>query len=848
MSQVDVYGLALMVVLSGAVIAWIYTSQKSKFSLLQKENAKLLESLEESHRQHELFLEKSGEGYVEVDLAGRIIEFNIHASRIFGLSKQEVLGAKFFETLVPERYRAIIQNGWNKYKSLGQMKVQEKQLELTGLCKDGREVPLEASISSTNKGFCAFLRDIGKRRTMELELNKALDQAIEASQSKSRFLANMSHEIRTPLNSVIGMLDLLLRSPITVSQREQAQIAFESAKSLLDVINDILDFSKIEAGKLEMEEMDFDLLHLIESTAEIMAQSAREKRIVLDAFLEPGCLRMLRGDPGRLRQVLLNLLSNAVKFTDKGYVLLSSSVDETHSVLNLSVRDSGIGMPQDEVGRLFQPFEQFDGSITRRWGGTGLGLSISKRLIELMEGEVEVKSKEGCGTEFSITLPLKKSEATYKEDSPPSRLRGARILSLSGLEDWSHSFSSLASTWGIETLIAKTSEEAQEILSRQERENKPVSLILADMYLPGELGHDAFSFLKEIEQRPHLNCKMILISPYSDEKLLKQALAGGFSDVLTRPLRVETLLASIVSVLGCDTDSGEVKIPQAQATAVKTTLPVLVAEDNPANRKLISIQLKKLGYSSYCVANGKEAVEAARRFHYALILMDVTMPEMDGFEASRSIRRNEEGTQMHVPIVAVTALAMKGDREKCLQAGMDDYLTKPIIYEELEKKLSQWINQTSSTGSVANIERLESEEAKLLTLKTGHFEMLKSSLNDSKPPIDLEKLNRIWMNDDSWKDLLTLFISELPEQLALLESYVQQRNGDLASDQAHNIKGCCLTFACDPMAGFAQKVEEASAQERWGEVDAAMSSMRLSCFQVRAFLVVSGMRKMVKNS
>lgn len=847
MSQVDIYGLTLVVVFSGVIIAWVNTLQKRKYALLQKENARLLENLAISQKQHELFLEKSGEGYVEIDNNGRITEFNIHANYVLGFSRQEVLGKPFFEVLVPERYSSIVQNGWDKYKTSGKLKLTEKQFELTGLCNDGQEVPLEISVSSINNGFCAFMRDIKKRRTMELELNKALEQAIEASQSKSRFLANMSHEIRTPLNSVIGMLDLLLRSPITVSQREQAQIAFESAKSLLDVINDILDFSKIEAGKLEMEEMDFDLLHLVESTVEIMAQSARDKRIALDAFLEPGCIRMLKGDPGRLRQVLLNLVSNAVKFTDKGYVLLSASVDEAHSVLILKVQDSGIGMPQEAVERLFQPFEQFDGSITRRWGGTGLGLSISKRLIELMEGEVQVNSTEEHGTEFSITLPLKRSEAHYKEDCPPNRLRGVRILCVSSLEDWSLSFASTASSWGVEVLQASSKSQAQEILALQERENKPIELVLLDLYLP-DSDEDAFSFIKELEASPRMSSKTILVSSYSNEKLLNQALQSGISDVLTRPLRVDILLGSIVSVLGCDFDSGELKVPLSQAPEVKTTLPVLVAEDNPANRKLISIQLKKLGYSSYCVANGKEAVEAAQRFNYALILMDVTMPEMDGFEAARAIRRNEEATHAHVPIVAVTALAMKGDREKCLAVGMDDYLTKPIIYEELEKKLKQWINQTSPTGSVYTSVSPQPDDSKLLTLKTGNFESLKSSMGLSELPIDLEKLNKIWMNDDSWKDLLTLFIAELPEQLSLLESYVQQRNSELASDQAHNIKGCCLTFACDPMAGFAQRVEDAAAQERWSDVDAALSAMRLSCFQVRAFLVVSGMRKLVKKS
>jgi PAS domain S-box-containing protein len=844
MSQVDIYGLTLIAILAGVIIAWVLATQKAKYFRLQKDNERLVENLSYSQKRYEMILEKSGEAYIEIDLEGRITEFNIHASRIFGHPREEVLGKTFYEVLVPERYRAIILAGLQRYKSSGKTKVVEKQLELTGLCKDGREVPLEASISHVAGGFCAFMRDIGKRKTMELELNKALDQAVEASQSKSRFLANMSHEIRTPLNSVIGMLDLLLRSPITVSQREQAHIAFEAAKSLLDVINDILDFSKIEAGKLEMEEMDFDLLQLVESTVEIMAHTAREKRIALDAFLAPGCIRMLRGDQGRLRQVLLNLVGNAVKFTDKGFVILSARVDEARSILQLCVRDSGIGMPQEAVDRLFLPFEQFDGSITRRWGGTGLGLSISKKLVELMDGEVKIISTENEGTEFSITLPLKKSEASFKEDCPPSRLRGTRILCLSALSDWSMSLASTAASWGVETFIAGTSAEAQEILARQVRENKPVELVLVDMYLEANTGEDAFSFIKEIESRPHLNSKMILISPYSDEKLLKQALQSGFADVLTRPLRIDNLLSSIISVLGCDTESGELKVPQAQKQTVKTTLPVLVAEDNAANRKLISIQLKKLGYSSYCVANGKEAVEAAMRFNYALILMDVTMPEMDGFEASRAIRRHEEATQVHVPIVAVTALAMKGDREKCLAAGMDDYLTKPIIYEELEKKLNQWINQNSQFNQVGQ----DAEEAKLLTLKTGNFEMLKTSMSVSQLPIDLVKLNKIWMSDDSWKELLTLFIAELPSQIELLESYVQQRNPELAVDQAHNIKGCCLTFACDPMASFAQRIEDAAMQERWNEVDIALSAMRLGSFQLRAFLVVNGMRKLVKKA
>lgn len=840
----EIQGLALLAVSFGGLLIWTLLRVKDRFVRLEERRSQIEKALRDNEKRYRIILEKTCEAYIETDLNGFITEWNMQAQQLFGWARHEILGSRLAEKVVPERYRDLMNVGWEKFKATGVMKVANKQLEVTGLCSDGREIPLEISITPIDNGFCAFLRDISKRKSMELELNRALAHAIEASQSKSRFLANMSHEIRTPLNSVIGMLDLLLRSPITVSQREQAQIAFEAAKSLLDVINDILDFSKIEAGKLEMEEIDFDLLQLLESATEIMAQTARDKRIALDSFLSPGCPRMLKGDQVRLRQVLLNLVGNAIKFTDRGYVILRAQADQTHSLLTLTVRDSGIGMPQEAIDRLFQPFEQFDGSITRRWGGTGLGLSISKRLIELMEGEIKVKSDEGNGTEFSIILPLKMSDESFKEDCPPSRLRGTRILCLSGLCDWSRAVAHTVSGWGMEARFASSAQEAIEVLSSQTRENKPIHLVLVDMYLSSL---DAFSFVKEVESLPHLNSKMILVSAYSDEKLLRKALQSGFSDVLTRPVKIEHLLHSMVTVLGCDTDSGDLKVPETEPSSVKTTLPVLVAEDNPANRKLISIQLKKLGYSSYCVANGKEAVEAAGRFNYALILMDVTMPEMDGFEASRSIRRSEEGKDSQVPIVAVTALAMKGDREKCLASGMDDYLTKPIIYEELERKLKQWIGRSVRIKDENGKEksRKEAEEAKLLTLKTGNFDSLK--LN-TRLPIDLDKLSKIWMNDPAWQELLTVFISELPAQIDLLESYIQQRNAELASDQAHNIKGCCLTFACDPLAGFAQRVEDSAAQEKWDDIEMVLSAMRLGSFQIKAFLVVNGMRKHVRKA
>jgi signal transduction histidine kinase len=537
--------------------------------------------------------------------------------------------------------------------------------------------------------------DATRSRTQAKESMKhAYEQALESSRFKSEFLARMSHEIRTPMNAVIGMLDLMLRGQLSESQRDEATVAFQSAQSLLDIINEILDFSKIEAGKLELEEMDFDVMQLVEGTAELVAEQARRKGLALTVFVDAGVPRMLRGDPGRLRQVLFNLLGNGIKFTDKGEVLLRATTNESRTSLILVVEDTGIGLSPAAIQRLFQPFVQADGSITRRYGGTGLGLSISRRLTELMGGTINVDSVEGKGSTFTVVLPLKAAIVAVPLSAAPEVLHGVKLLYVGGTPCSAEAIRSYSESWGVSTTTAATAAEAISVLRDAVREGKPYPVAILDEILADRHVFVLASILKE--EADLASTRLVLLAAQSSEQVSRQSAGLNFAATLSRPLRQSRLAACLVDVL----EAGQLRTPKVTPSAgaldhAFAQVPILVAEDNPANQKLIALQLKKLGYTALCVNNGREAVEAADRIACVLIFMDVMMPEVDGLQATLEIRRKEMmKAQPPVPIVALTAHAMPGDRDRCLAVGMDDYLSKPITLDRLKEVLQRWIPQT----------------------------------------------------------------------------------------------------------------------------------------------------------
>jgi two-component system sensor histidine kinase/response regulator len=762
------------------------------------ERKKTEEALRKSEHRYRSYIELTNQLAWVTNNDGGIVVDIPDWRKYTGQSYEEIKGLGWSKVIHPDDVERVMQVWQQAVKTRSAYEAEYRIRRFDGIYRYflARGIPV-FNQEGTIQEWVGTCIDVTELKKTEENLRGSMKEAEEANRLKSQFLANMSHEIRTPMNAIIGMTGIMLDTNLSDEQREYLRIVKESSYSLLGLLDDILDLSKIEAGRVELENIDFDLRTMVEGVIDNLITRASSKELELACSIDSAVPPFLRGDPARLRQTLINLGGNAIKFTEKGEVVIQVELQaetEEHATLLFSVTDTGIGIPEDKTAKIFESFTQADGSTTRKYGGTGLGLSISKRLVELMQGEIGVESQPGKGSRFWFTVNLEKQKG-LKEILPPvvCNPQGCRILVVDDNQTNRTILTKMLESFKCVPQAVESGKKAIQILKQNYNQKDPFDLILLDMQMPEMDGEET---LRLIQSDPLIKrIPVVILTSIGQRGDTARLEALGAAGYLPKPVKQSQLYDTLITILSKKKAQAESWLDPIITSDIvskqkRQEIRLLVAEDNPTNQKLAVTLLKRAGFSVEAVDNGKLVMEALKEKAYDLVFMDVQMPEMDGLEATRAIREME-GERQHTPIIAMTAHVMKGDRERCLEAGMDDYISKPIEPKVMFSAIEKWIKPTDKKDRTLPVNQPKKGEP----------------VKDI--PLDMETtLKRFDGDKEFFKELMLEFLDHIPKQIQALNEAVKKGDAKLIEMEAHTIKGAAGNLGANNLADSALRLEQ----------------------------------------